>query len=126
MQASRRTEPFRYLFVTPELCYFQIRELNGVVFGSKSAPAELVDIHKSGCRIATPLDLRAADHAIKLTLELPFFAEGPLSVTGDVRWQQFESDKFLYGIQFMADEHVKERIRAELRRLAGERRIQAV
>lgn len=122
---SRRTEPFRYTFVSPESCLFQLLELNGQAFGTKPAPAELIDIHKSGCKLATPLDLRAADHAIKIGISFPFFEGGPLEVTGDIRWQLPAGDTFRYGIRFLADDDLKERIKAELRILAGQNKISA-
>lgn len=126
MFPSRRTEPFRYIFVTPESCTFQLIELNGQPFESKQAAAELIDIHKSGCKLATPLDLRAADNAIKIRIEFPFFEDGPLTVTGEIRWQQTSAGTCLYGVMFHAEDDVKERIKAELRRLAGQAKINAV
>ncbi|CAM4384825.1 PilZ domain-containing protein [Paenibacillus tarimensis] len=126
MTASRRQEPFRYQFTTPESCLFQISEINGKVIESRHARADLIDIHKSGCKLAAQLDLRVEINHVKLMIDFPFSEEGPLLVSGDVRWQLQEQDRYLYGVQFSADAELKERIKAELRKLAGSKKIHAV
>lgn len=123
---SRRKEPFRYLFAVPEPCLFQIIELNGLELETRQALAELIDWNKSGCKLVAGLDLRSGDNLVRLTIDFPFAETFPLTVNGEVRWQSDNEGGYLYGIQFMADDDLKERVKVEIRRLAAENRINAV
>ena len=126
MKASRRKEPFRYQFAISETCYFQISQLNGRPVDTKPAQAELIDWHKSGCKLRTDLDLRLTINEVRVLIEFPF-AEGlPIVLSGHIRWQLSEEGRHYYGVLFEADDEMKERIKVEIRRLAAHQKINAV
>lgn len=126
MIASRRREPFRYQFTNSETCYFQISMLNGSQIETKPAHAELIDWHKSGCKLRSALDLRLTINEVEVMIEFPFAEGEPIQVNGTIRWQNSEDGAHYYGVMFEADEELKERIKVEIRRLASARRINAV
>jgi hypothetical protein len=126
MIASRRKEPFRYQFTDSETCYFQISQLNGMKIETKPAQAELLDWHKSGCKLRTELDFRLTINEVQVLIEFPFAEQEPIRVIGSIRWQKSEDAYHYYGVMFDADEELKERIKVEIRRLAAERKINAV
>ncbi len=126
MIASRRKEPFRYQFTDSEICYFQISMLNGSLIATKPAQAELIDWHKSGCKLRSELDLRLTINEVQVMIEFPFAEQEPIQVSGSIRWQNSEDAYHYYGVMFDADEELKERIKVEIRRLAAARRINAV
>jgi hypothetical protein len=126
MITSRRKEPFRYQFTDSETCYFQISQLNGTKIETKPAQAELLDWHKSGCKLRSELDFRLTINEVQVMIEFPFAEREPIQVTGSIRWQNSEDAYHYYGVMFDADEELKERIKVEIRRLAAERKINAV
>jgi hypothetical protein len=126
MISSRRREPFRYQFTDSETCFFQISQLNGMKIETKPAQAELIDWHKSGCKLRTDLDLRLTINEVQVMIEFPFAEQAPIHVVGSIRWQLTDERYHYYGVLFEADNELKERIKVEIRRLAAEQKINAV
>jgi len=126
VNASRRREPFRYQFAVSESCTFQISQLNGRPVETKPAQAELLDWHKSGCKLRTDLDLRLSINEVRVHVEFPFAEGSPIVLSGHIRWQLAEEGSHYYGVSFDADDAMKERIKIEIRRLAAEQKINAV
>lgn len=124
MEKSRRKEPFRYIFHTPEVCTFQINRINHQSVASKRAQAEIINLSRSGCNILTPLKLGTAEHAIGLVLYVQF-GEEPWELPGVIRWQGFQDGQYNYGIQFETSDAFRERMNIELRQLAATQRITA-
>ncbi|GBF75209.1 PilZ domain-containing protein [Paenibacillus sp. 598K] len=124
MDKSRRKEPFRYVFHTPEPCTFQINRINNQPVDSKRAPAEILNLSRSGCNIATSLKLGAGEHVIGVMLYVQF-GEAPWEVQGIIRWHAYEEGLHRYGIQFEASDALRERMSIELRQLAASQRIVA-
>jgi len=122
VQSSRRKDPFRYVFVPPESCEFQLTAINGAPVASKFAAAAIIDVNKSGCKLETALNLNANVHKLQVVIQTGIAGE-PMPLSGEIRWQAEAATGFRYGVRFAHDEATRERLQAELRRLAGERRI---
>lgn len=120
---SRRNEPFRYTFKPPMTCWIEIVSIDLKPVKSKLAPAELIDISKSGCRIQTGLDLHAAAHSIGAAIHIQLSEEN-FTFPGEVRWQHpHGAEYFHYGLSLQLTTEEKEKINVELRGLAAARRI---
>lgn len=122
MTPNRRKEPFRYLFAAPESILFQLTEINGQLLETRKAPAELIDLNKSGCKLRTALDFKAESNQLKLTIELSS-DDGALQLDGEIRWQNRCDGVFEYGIYFIIDEEQREALKAELRQWAALNKI---
>lgn len=120
---TRRKEPFRYSITPPMICWLEIKEIDQVPLKSKLAEVDLINISKSGCRIRTGLNLYASAHEIQANIHMKL-SEDLHIFNGQVRWQkEVEPAVFDYGISLQLDVSEKETINAELRTLAGSRRI---
>ncbi|MFS0723950.1 hypothetical protein [Paenibacillus sp. 1P07SE] len=122
MDKSRRKEPFRYIFHTPEACTFQINRINNQPVDSKRAQAEIINLSRSGCNMVSALNLGTAEHAVGLVLYAQFNEE-PWELHGVIRWQTLKDGLYCYGIQFETGDGFRERMNIELRQLAATNRI---
>jgi hypothetical protein len=125
MSKNRRQDPFRYLFTSPLHCEFHISEIDRKVVSSKIAEAFLLDISKSGCRLATPLDLGSKSHDLKINITLPVDVQGEtLTVPAVVRWQSGDESENVYGVSFEAGNN-KELMMHAIRALGNDKKIVA-
>ncbi|MGG6313861.1 PilZ domain-containing protein [Paenibacillus macerans] len=120
---TRRTEPFRYSLNPPTNARIEILEIDGRPLLSKPAQIELIDIHKSGCRIRTGLNLHASTHAIRVVLHAQL-GDDMYAFPGEIRWQkELEPPIFHYGICLQLSAEEKEKLNVELRGMAAARKI---
>jgi hypothetical protein len=117
-----RKDPFRYQFTHDFSCLFKILEINEKQVSTKLAEATLLDVSKSGCKLATALDLNSVTN--KMKLRVSFEVEGmEFSVPGSVRWQSNTHPNCLYGINFELQDKQKEQILFAIRTLANNRHV---
>ncbi|WP_262363165.1 PilZ domain-containing protein [Paenibacillus sp. J22TS3] len=110
----------------PMSCWIRISEINGTTLNSRLAEVDLIDISKGGCRIRTQLDLHASSNLIKGMLRLKL-SEEEYEFEAQIRWQrQIEPPFFHYGLSLHLEDTEKEKINAELRALAGARKIKVL
>ncbi|WP_433945852.1 PilZ domain-containing protein [Paenibacillus sp. SN-8-1] len=126
MGTNNRKEPFRYSMEEPMSCWIRISEINGTIITSKPAEADLIDISKGGCKIRTPLNLHAFSNSIKGILRLKL-SEEEYDLNAQIRWQrQIEPPFFHYGLSLMLEADEREKINADLRKLAGNNKIKVI
>lgn len=120
---SRRREPFRYSMEQPLLCQVEITGIDQLTVDGKLAAVELLDVSKNGCKVRTLLDFHAGDHFIQCTVHFTLGDE-QFAFPGQIRWQrQLQAPYHYYGIQLSLTYEEKEKIYAELRTLAADRKI---
>lgn len=126
MIENNRKEPFRYAMEEPMSCWIRISEINGTTLTSKLAEVDLIDISKGGCKIRTPLDLHAASNSIKGKLRLKLTDE-EYEFEAQIRWQrQMDPPFFHYGLSLKLADTEKEKMNADLRSLAGAKKIKVL
>ncbi|USB34218.1 PilZ domain-containing protein [Paenibacillus sp. YPG26] len=110
----------------PMSCWIRISEINGTMITSKLAEVDLIDISKGGCKIRTVLDLHAASNAIKGVLRLKL-TEEEHDFNAKICWQrQIEPPYYHYGLSLQLEAEEKEKINADLRTLAGNKKIKVI
>lgn len=122
MLLNRRKEPFRYVLKEPIAFDLHILSINGLPGPDKPVRAELMDISRSGCRLALPLQLHPEINNIRIGMDV-LLNEDPLYLEGNLRWGREEAGHCSYGVLLDIAEADRDILPRELRQLAGASRI---
>jgi hypothetical protein len=124
MHKNARKEPFRYQFTTDFACVFKILEINEKQVSTKLAEATMLDMSKSGCKLATPLNLNSVSNKLKLSVTFQV-EDREFSLPGFICWQNNSNSNCFYGIHFEIQEQGKQQILDVIRALASDKKVVA-
>lgn len=122
MLVNKRKEPFRYTLKEPMPFEIYILSINGVQGSPKPIQAELLDISRSGCKLAFPLSLPIDNNDIRIGINLKLF-EDFLYIEGTLRWGLEKDTLWHYGVQLVVEKEHQDRLSREMRMLAGQGKI---